>query len=92
MARDSAFPCGLLAKDGDAIWHKRFKGTFKEEFELHRFPFDVQDFHLVLVAGYHHAKIKLHCSRVPSLFHINNFSLGETVLMAAQPFSPTTLA
>eukprot|EP01052_Picozoa_sp_SAG31_P036477 SAG31_NODE_4559_length_3137_cov_8.827189_3_plen_125_part_00 len=41
----------FFARDGDAVWHKRYKGTFKEEFELHRFPFDIQDFHLVREAS-----------------------------------------
>ena len=32
----------------DAVFTERWRGTFTEEFELHDFPFDVQDFHISL--------------------------------------------
>ena len=32
--------------DDDAVWKVRWRGCFKEEFELQDFPFDVQDFHI----------------------------------------------
>eukprot|EP01052_Picozoa_sp_SAG31_P013978 SAG31_NODE_854_length_11497_cov_8.245043_7_plen_444_part_00 len=67
-----------FVRDGDAIWHKRYKGIFKDEFHLHTFPFDVQDLKLHIVAGCHCRRVQLvPAAHVPSLFHLRSFALGN---------------
>ena len=62
----------------DASYRRHWRGCFKQEFELHEFPFDTQDFQLLLVEHSHERTVTMvPDEQLPSIFHINSFTLGN---------------
>ncbi len=62
----------------DASYRRHWRGCFKQEFQLHEFPFDIQDFHLLLVEHSHDRTVTMvPDEQLPSIFHVNSFTLGN---------------
>jgi hypothetical protein len=65
--------------DNDAVWKVRWRGTFKEEFELWDFPFDVQDFTIKVAAVCHRNTVLVPMIEQrpdnPSIFQHQNFGM-----------------
>ena len=60
----------------DACYRRHWRGVFQEEFALHNFPYDIQDFYITLVEHSHDRPVcMVKATTLPSIFHVNNFAL-----------------
>lgn len=67
-----------LVHGADASYRRHWRGSFKQEFQLHEFPFDVQDFQLLLVEHTHDRTVTMISDKqLPSIFHIHSFTLNN---------------
>jgi hypothetical protein len=62
----------------DASYRRHWRGVFKQEFQLHEFPFDIQDFTLQLVEHTHDRVVSMVADdQLPSIFHVHSFALSN---------------
>jgi hypothetical protein len=78
-------PLQAVVHGVDAVYRQRWTATLQQEFNLHSFPCDTQDLFIMLVERSHDRAVTMVKSpSVPSIFHVNNFVLGNVWQLLGQ--------